>query len=213
MDENDIKIKNLAVSREHAKVVQNGDHYILEDLKSMNGTYVNDKRVMKCILKDNDEIMVGKHTLVFSDEVEKPIEMMQNIDIPLTERTVILDTKKQKELISKPEAENQTIMKQSSDLKGGLSIISGGDGQKEIELTKRLNIGGKGKNSDIKLKGFFVGKTAFIIIRKPDGFSITHSGGRRVTKVNGKEVEGERELRDGDIIEIGSTKMRFCIRE
>jgi pSer/pThr/pTyr-binding forkhead associated (FHA) protein len=209
VDKNDIKIENLAVSRQHAQILQDGDRYIMEDLNSLNGTFVNEKRVMKCILRNGDEILVGKHTLVFIDEEEKPIEMRKDIDISLVEKTVILDTKKQRELISQPEGEKPTIEVKPSDLKGGITIISGGVGQKGIELKKRLTIGGKGDGADIKLKGFFVGKMSFIISKRPNGFFITRSGGRSVTKVNGVEVEGQRELEDGDIIDIGSTRMQF----
>ncbi|MFQ6079530.1 MAG: FHA domain-containing protein [Thermodesulfobacteriota bacterium] len=209
VDKNDIKIENLAVSRQHAKIVQDGDRYIMEDLSSLNGTFVNEKRVMKCILRNGDEILVGKHTLVFMDEEEKPIEMRKDIDISLAEKTVILDTKKQRELISQTGGEKPTITGKPSELRGGIRIISGGAGQGEIKLTKRLTIGGKGDGADIKLRGFFVGRISFIISKRPNGFFITHSGGRSKTKVNTVEVEGQRELKDGDTIEIGSTTMEF----
>ena len=73
--------------------------------------------------------------------------------------------------------------------------------------------GGKGEGADIRLKGFFVGKVAFIISKRPNGFYITHSGGRSMTKVNGVEVEGQRELRDRDIIDIGWTRMQFYTKK
>jgi pSer/pThr/pTyr-binding forkhead associated (FHA) protein len=213
VDKNDIKIENLAVSRQHVKIVKDGDRYIIEDLNSLNGTFVNEKRVMKGILRNRDEILVGKHTLIFVDEEEKPIEMRKDIDISLAERTVILDTKKQRELVSQPEVERPTIEGKPSELEVGISIISGGSGQKGIRLTKRLTIGGKGDGADIRLKGFFVGKVAFIISKRPNGFFITHSGGRSKTKVNGVEVEGQQELDDGDIIDIGSTRIQFHVKK
>ena len=213
VDKNDIKIENLAVSRQHAKIVQDGDRYIIEDLNSLNGTFVNEKKVMKGILRNKDEILVGKHTLVFIDEEERPIEMRKDIDISLAEKTIILDTKKQRELLSKPEGEKPTIEHMPSELKGGVSIVYGGVGQTDIELIKRLTIGGKAESADIKLRGFFVGKVAFIISKRPNGFFITHSGGKSMTKVNGLEVEGQRELKDGDIIDIGSTRMQFYTKK
>ena len=213
VNKNDIKIENLAVSRQHAKIVRDGDHYIIEDLNSLNGTFVNEKKVMKGILRNNDEILVGKHTLIFVDEEEKPIEMRRDIDISLAEKTVILDTKKQRELLSRRMEEKPTIAEKPFELEGGISIISGGVDQKDIELTKRLTIGGRGESADIKLKGLFVGKIAFIISKRPNGFFITHSGGRSMTKVNGVAVGGQRELKDGDIIDIGSTRMQFYAKK
>ncbi len=209
VDKNDIKIENLAVSRQHAKIIQDGDRYIIEDLNSLNGTFVNEKRVMKGILRNHDEILVGKHTLVFIDEEERPIEMRKDVDISLAEKTIILDTKKQRELISHREAERPTVEEKPSELEGGVRVLSGGAGQTDIKLTRRLTIGGKGEGADIKLRGFFVGKVAFIISKRPNGFFITHSGGRSLTRLNGVEVQGQRELKDGDIIDIGSTRMQF----
>jgi pSer/pThr/pTyr-binding forkhead associated (FHA) protein len=213
VNKNDIKIENLAVSRQHAKIVRDGDRYIIEDLNSLNGTFVNEKKVMKGILRNNDEILVGKHTLIFVDEEEKPIEMRRDIDISLAEKTVILDTKKQRELLSRRMEEKPTIAEKPFELEGGISIISGGVDQKDIELTKRLTIGGRGESADIKLKGLFVGKIAFIISKRPNGFFITHSGGRSMTKVNGVAVGGQRELKDGDIIDIGSTRIIFYAKK
>jgi pSer/pThr/pTyr-binding forkhead associated (FHA) protein len=213
VDKNDIKIENLAVSRQHARILKDGDRYIMEDFNSLNGTFVNGKKVMKCILRNGDEIFVGKHSLLFIDEEEKPIEMRRDIDISLAEKTVILDTKKQRERVSPRANAKPTMKERPSELKGSISIISGGVGQGDIELAKRLTIGGKGDGADIKVKGVFVGKIGFIISKRPNGFFITHSGGRSMTKVNGVSVDGQRELRDGDIIDIGSTKMQFYIKK
>ena len=46
VDKNDIKIENLAVSRQHAQILQDGDRYIMEDLNSLNGTFVNGVRLI-----------------------------------------------------------------------------------------------------------------------------------------------------------------------
>jgi pSer/pThr/pTyr-binding forkhead associated (FHA) protein len=220
-DNNDIKIDNLAVSRQHTKIWQKGDHYIVEDLGSLNGTFVNNRKVKKDILKDQDEILVGKHTLIFIDEEEKPVEVRKDVDMSSADETFVLDTKKVQELLSQqnakkppidkkpPIGKKSSIEKRPSELEGSISIISGGVSQNRIKLTKRLTVGGKNGSTDIRLRGLFVGKTAFLISKGPEGFFISHSGGRRMTKVNGAAVKGRRELRDGDIIGIGATRMLF----
>ena len=60
---NDIQIDNLAVSQVHAKIIKQSDHYTLEDLKSTNGTFLNDKQIKKADLNPNDMVLIGKHTL------------------------------------------------------------------------------------------------------------------------------------------------------
>lgn len=65
-----ICIENLGISRNHAFILGDVDEkiFILEDLRSLNGTYVNKKRVHKCLLKQNDVITIGQHALEFIEE-------------------------------------------------------------------------------------------------------------------------------------------------
>lgn len=65
---NDLVIENLAVSGSHARIEKMDSGYVLSDLQSKNGTYVNRKPITTCVLKNGDVIQVGMHTLVFSDK-------------------------------------------------------------------------------------------------------------------------------------------------
>ncbi len=60
---NDIQIDNVAVSREHARIISGPDYYLIEDLNSTNGTFVNGKKINKKFLQEVDEITIGKHSL------------------------------------------------------------------------------------------------------------------------------------------------------
>ena len=60
---NDIQIDNVAVSREHARIIKGPDFYLIEDLNSTNGTFVNGKKINKKFLQEVDEISIGKHSL------------------------------------------------------------------------------------------------------------------------------------------------------
>ncbi len=65
-DASDVQIDNMAVSGTHARMLKETDHYVLEDLKSTNGTFVNEENVNRCALKENDVITIGKHSLTVS---------------------------------------------------------------------------------------------------------------------------------------------------
>ncbi len=204
---NDIVIDNMAVSRKHARVYREGPRFIVEDLKSLNGTFVNNKKVSQWILSDHDQILIGKHTLVFIDEEDQPSTETARTDRDMAERTLVLETKKQRELLS--EAEKPSPAKAPTEIRGRLSIMSHGSGQGDIELTKRLTVAGKGDHADIRLKGLFLGRTVFFISQRPSGFTISSSGGRAITRVNGVPIVDHQELKDGDIISAGRTKMQF----
>jgi pSer/pThr/pTyr-binding forkhead associated (FHA) protein len=68
---NDVRIDNLAVSSQHARVILAGHVYVLEDLGSTNGTFVNTKKVKRKALVNGDQITVGKHSLKFVSDVAR----------------------------------------------------------------------------------------------------------------------------------------------
>src|ERR1041384_6131571 len=71
----EIHIDNLGISREHCAFSQRGDAYLVQDLNSSNGTYVNGRKITEHFLNNDDEIVIGKYMLKFKNEaqaVEKP---------------------------------------------------------------------------------------------------------------------------------------------
>lgn len=57
----DIRIRSEFVSRHHAQVVKTQNGFILEDLNSTNGTFINARRVKKRVLRAGDIVAIGKH--------------------------------------------------------------------------------------------------------------------------------------------------------
>ena len=57
---NDVVIDNLAVSGHHAKIDSVGDEFVLIDLQSKNGSFVNEKFINTHWLGDGDLINIGK---------------------------------------------------------------------------------------------------------------------------------------------------------
>lgn len=208
--DNDIVIDNLAISRHHAKIVQEGSRYLIEDLNSGNGTYINDKKVSTAVLQHKDEILVGKHTLVFVNEEEMLAKKRESRSSSLAEETIIVNPKARHELLGRHRPASE---EQPSGLEGSIMILSGGVNQERIELTKRTTTAGKSRTADIKLRGLLVGNPAFIISKRPEGFFITHANGKRLTRVNGVAIGGQHALQDGDIITIGATKMQFSSQQ
>lgn len=56
------------VSRLHARLTCRKDEFLIEDLESTNGTFVNGVRIQKCILRNNDQIQAGDAKIVFIEE-------------------------------------------------------------------------------------------------------------------------------------------------
>ncbi len=66
MDDNDIVLRDETVSRYHCKIVQEDTGYVLRDLRSTNGTFVNNVRVREAFLRPGCTIAVGQTKLKFN---------------------------------------------------------------------------------------------------------------------------------------------------
>jgi hypothetical protein len=58
--ENAIKLHDLGVSGRHARIFRSPDGYVVEDLKSRNGTWLNGARVFHAVLKNGDRLRLGE---------------------------------------------------------------------------------------------------------------------------------------------------------
>ena len=207
-DANDIVIENLAVSGNHAKIDSVGEGFLLIDLQSKNGTFVNQKKITSHFLKNNDHIIIGKHSLIFGYGPDETPPQEKAPDQGM-DQTMVMDTDQQRSLLAKTVSDLATQDGGQSSL-GVLTFLQGGE--QEIELKKKLTKIGKEASSDIVVSGFLVGKTAATISRRPKGYFFSYVGGMSKPKVNDAVVKESVELKEFDTIEIGNVKMQFIYK-
>jgi len=83
--DNTIVLDDLAVSSYHARVDRKGVDYILTDLQSTNGTFLNDTSVVSHRLTHGDRIVMGEHTLLFvGTELAKIYAEEEKLDLNKT---------------------------------------------------------------------------------------------------------------------------------
>ncbi len=63
--DSDIFLDDVTVSRRHAEITGDGNRFTITDLGSLNGTFVNRKRIESAELADGDELQIGKYRLTF----------------------------------------------------------------------------------------------------------------------------------------------------
>jgi pSer/pThr/pTyr-binding forkhead associated (FHA) protein len=63
--ESEISLDDITVSRRHAEIERTPDGHVVTDAGSLNGTYVNQERIDRMLLRHGDELQIGKFRLVF----------------------------------------------------------------------------------------------------------------------------------------------------
>lgn len=196
--DNDIVLDNRGVSRRHAQIEFGENQAVIIDNESLNGTFVNSRRVSEEVLKDNDVITIGKFTLHFhqaSERTSTPFDM---------DGTMVLHTKKQRELVAKDQRSRQLTSKSGSSLLLG----EAGADFEQFPIDRNVITIGKSSLANVKAKGFMLSGIQAKIVNEPEGFWLVNLGRKGKTKINGEYVERHL-LRNDDIIQIGKTVYRF----
>lgn len=105
----EIHIDNLGISRQHCEFVPRGEAFVVRDLGSSNGTYVNGRKITEHFLNDADEIIIGKYTLKFKNEaqIQQPVaaDAGTTANVPDTLNTYVMDGAKIQEQLAKMRAQ------------------------------------------------------------------------------------------------------------
>ena len=231
---NDVIIQDLSLSGHHAKIDPVGDRFVLLDLQSKNGTFVNERLVISHWLKHGDVISVGNHQLIYN---QYGTQQIFDDDLEELDKTVIMDTSRHRNMMIKsnptksinvvrfwdreqnqnmdreslPKTPKSSPEKDDDQPAGAITYLAGGIGS--VKLKRKISTIGKHPSSDVVVKGFLVGQTAVTITQKPEGFYLTHITGLAKPKLNGNTVKEPTIIDDLSIIEIGSAKLQFSLED
>jgi pSer/pThr/pTyr-binding forkhead associated (FHA) protein len=223
--DNQIVIDNPAVSSRHARVYADNSGFTVEDLQSVNGTFVNDKRVTRSTLQDGDQIQIGKHRLTFVwAPGEAPMEEQTAVAPLMADLggTMVLDTRDHRELVAKSEdapapagpsggsSKSRTALAVAAAARvGSLTVLSGKSDLSEYALSAATSLIGRSDTALVRLKGWFKPDVAAAIARKGELYTLTALKGR--VSVNGQMVNGRQNLADGDVLEVSGVTMEFTL--
>ena len=232
LSDNSVMIDNPAVSSHHACVFRDGDQFVVEDLQSTNGTFVNGTRVSRRTLQPGDVVMVGKHQLVLDQlaGAEPAVAEGAEHEGPNQGETMFLDAKTLlgKFIGSDAERKLQALSARLMDVEAHASnaraatpdsaseradaailrVLAGRSDQSEFKLEGHTSLIGKSKSSAVRLRGWFKPKIAVAITRNRQGYVATLLGGYMLIK--GQSVSGRHELKDGDVLEVCGLVLEFC---
>ncbi len=198
--DNDLCLEDPAVSAHHARIVKVQEVLFLEDLSSTNGTFINEQKIDRRQLQDADSIRVGTHRLIFRGE------QPATADQALTEENLVTDKTM---VVSRSIGSDRPVREEAI---GVVEILSGKSGQSQYRLTKHVSLIGAQDDAVITLTGWFAPKTAAIISRRREGYVVSQTESGKRILVNGRPVQGEHLLRNGDVVEVAGLTMRFLLR-
>ena len=212
--DNDLPVDNLAVSNYHARVYFEAGRLVVEDLDSLNGTFVNDLRIERATLHDGDSIHVGKHHIKVDATGDAPVpwETGRKTNAPRINETMVLDTKARREMLQQAAAMGERTQFAAGRIQvPTLVVLNGRTDQKEYTLTNKLTVIGKSAMATVKIRGWFKPQMAAQINQRDDGYYI--GPGDKVPNVNGTPIAGPTRLNDGDLIEVSGIRLNFIFRE
>ncbi len=198
-NDNDVVLENRGVSRKHAMIEFNENAAVVIDNESLNGTFVNNRKISEEVLRDADVVTIGKYQLVYHNETTAPGEDIANMD-----GTMVLNTKAQKQLLQADKQDRELVEKY------GGSILVGQENSEftEYRLDRDVVTIGKAKFVHVRAKGFFLSGIQTKVIRENNSFFVVNLGKKGKTKLNG-EVVDRAPLKNGDLITIGKSIYKF----
>ena len=186
---NDIVVDNLAVSGEHAALQVIGHDYFIEDLNSTNGTYINEQKVKRQILKNGDTIEIGKYAIKYVQD-------------GVTSQSAALNTVKSSLSVNgeKSVEGKRPLFEQTKFAEAyvAIKILSGASTGKELPLVKIVTTIGK------------PGEAVIAITKRPKSYMVAHVEGSTRPSLNGVSFGIDAvPLKNGDLFELAGTAMQF----
>src|SRR5438445_62761 len=212
--DNDLPVDNLAVSNYHAKIYFEAGRMVIEDLDSLNGTFVNDLRVERATLHDGDNIHIGKHKIKVDTSGDAPVpwDSGRKTAAPRIDETMVLDTKERRQMLQQAAAMGESMQFASARMRvPTLVVLSGQTDQKEYVLTNKLTVIGKSAMATVRLQGWFKPQMPGQSNQLDDGYYL--GAGDKVPSTNGRPISGPVRLNDGDLIEVSGVRLSFIFRE
>jgi len=194
----DVVIDNVAVSRRQAEIRLDGGGWLLRDLGSGNGTFVNGRRVDgTAALKPGDEIAFGKYSLFF-DRV--PVEPVADAPAPRAaglpvDGTLLLNPQELADLQKSMTQKRQAQVRWTARDKEGTHY-----------LTLPATLVGRTDLCDLQVP---IGPRQHILITRTGScFEVRNLSAWRRMRVNGTP-QARAPLRSGDRIDAGALRLTF----
>lgn len=202
--EMDIQIDDVSVSRRQAEIQQDGAGWVVRDIGSSNGTFVNGERLAgDRPLKAGDEIAIGKYSLFFervpsgSEVSAAPAASARPAPAQRSDATMYLKPEEVEQL------RKSVVQKRQAHI---LWEAGGRKGTHHLTADGAATLIGTSDKCDLRVPAG--PKRHLLVVRGGDGFEARNLSFWRRMRVNGEKTSRAR-LTTGDVVEMSGLKLTF----
>ena len=186
---NSLILSEPIISRRHTQISREAEGYMLTDLDSSDGTYINGRKLQPRtprLLANGDTINIGSFELQFCIKTEVPTQSRQPSS-----------------------GESTTVVSQVSTTRGEESALL-----QQLVLRGRDSLTiGRDADNDAVIDHPVVSRFHAQIRRRDGSFYLVDLNSTNGTFINGKQIKGKRVLRAGDVIRIGPCRLTLNVDE
>lgn len=226
--DNDIVVDNLAVSRLHAVIEEDRGSYVARDCDSLNGTEVNGERITRRVLKEGDEISIGKHVIAFRSQSGHSVaeaDAIAGFDQTMVMSRSQLAAAGTGTPAAAPSSAREPLRSAQIPAEATISaptalvdarpmtkpsrlVIHSEHGEHTVMIAQKPVTIGNDEACDVRIDAMFVAPRHAEIVREDGHVLLRRIAGLRPLRVNGRVVR-ECELKDKDEIQLASELMVF----
>jgi pSer/pThr/pTyr-binding forkhead associated (FHA) protein len=203
-------LPNVSVSRRHARIKSERGGAMIEDLFSENGIVVNGVTAKEHDLSPGDTFQVGRYSIVFVG-LDTPASVYNGMLVDDMPRFHARETKAEEEATYRFTPDMVKKFMASSRLsKGGALVTTQGEETAWVLGEGAHSVGRSG--ATIEARGFYWGNQAAEVRWTGTAHRIKKLTPWGTLKVNGRTIS-ERQLQEGDDLQIGRSKFRYVVRD
>jgi serine/threonine protein kinase len=212
----DLRLADGRVSRQHARIYYADNAYHIEDLKSANGTYLNEQKIAGVqLLQPNDAVRIGPFEMRFAsrrgkqpglapprlhptdDDTYKASASLAGNSVRATDQEPSSET-------GRPQPANNEIEATVGTMQAATLSFSWGSEQLTLEVTARLALSAWLAIGDVDLEG-----SGGAVVKRSTGYWLEPGRDSGQIRINGRAVTGPTQLAAGDLLAVGPVQFEF----
>jgi pSer/pThr/pTyr-binding forkhead associated (FHA) protein len=200
----DIILEDPEVSATHFQIQRVEDAYLIFDMNSSNGTYVNHQKIVKTKLSDGDQIVAGKTTFQFKLEDEQAVRHIPTL--------VAASTNSKKRSRSLVDTLIETDLRPSQKVKMLIKVTYGNKLTEVIKITQSSVYIGRASSFGKFDQDTEISRQHLLVkVNETGEVFVEDQGSTNGSFINGKRIQGMHLIKSSDLIKVGRCLIHVAV--